>query len=66
MDQARLFIEQAEALGDTSGEIAFEYFGDPCVKRASWFTQQRAIGCVLYQGMLEQVRCMRLHPLREQ
>jgi len=63
MEQARLFIEQAEALGDTSGETAFEYFGDPCVKRASWFTQQRAIGCVLHQGMLESIGRMRRYAL---
>jgi hypothetical protein len=40
-------------------ELAFEGFGDTAVKRASGFAQQRAIGCILHQGMLEQVGRMR-------
>ena len=53
------------ALGDL-GELAFKGFGDTGVKRASWLAQQRAIGRVLHQGMLEQVGRMRRHALPEQ
>ena len=53
------------ALGDL-GELAFEGFGDASVKRASRLAQQRAIGRVLHQGMLEQIGRMRRHALPEQ
>ena len=36
------------------GELAFEGFGDAGMKRASRLAQQRAVGRVLHQGMLEQ------------
>jgi hypothetical protein len=48
------------------GESAFKDFGDTGVKRAPWLAQQRAIGRVLHQGMLEQVACLRQHALSEQ
>ncbi len=53
------------ALGDL-GELAFKGFGDTGVKRASRLAQQRAIGRVLHQGMLEQVARLRRHALPEQ
>ena len=53
------------ALGNL-GELAFEGFGDTGVKCASRLAQQRAIGRVLHQGMLEQVGRMRRHTLPEQ
>ena len=53
------------ALGDL-GELAFKGFGDPSVKRAPRLPQQRAIGGVLHQGMLEQIARLRRHALSEQ
>ena len=53
------------ALGNL-GELAFEGFGDAGVKRASRLAQQRAIGRVLHQGVLEQIGRMRRHALPEQ
>ena len=74
--QARSLLDQAGlgavmrqelrlALGDL-GELAFEGFGDTGVKRASRLAQQRAIGRVLHQRMLEQIARMRRHALPEQ
>ena len=48
------------------GELAFYGFGDPGVKHASRLAQQRAIGRVLHQRMLEQVGRVRRHALAEQ
>ena len=53
------------ALGDL-GELAFEGFGDAGVKRASRLAQQRAIGRVLHQRVLEQIGRMRRRALPEQ
>ena len=47
-------------------ELAFEGFGDASVKRASRLAQQRAIGRVLHEGMLEQIGRMRRPALPEQ
>ena len=52
-------------LGDLR-ELAFKGFGDTGVKRASRLAQQRAIGRVLHQRMLEQIGRMRRHALPEQ
>ena len=48
------------------GEPAFEIFGNAGMKCASRFAQERAIGSVLHQGMLEQIRCLWRHALAEQ
>ena len=48
------------------GELAFESFGDAGVKRASRLAQQRAIGRVLHQRVLEQIRRVWRHTLPEQ
>ena len=48
------------------GELAFEGFGDAGVKRASRLAQQRAVGRVLHQGVLEQIGRVRRHALPEQ
>ena len=53
------------AFGDV-GELAFEGFGDAGMKRASRLAQQRAVGRVLHQGVLEQIGRMRRHALPEQ
>jgi hypothetical protein len=47
-------------------EPTFEGFRDTGVKRASRLAQQRAIGRVLHQGMLEQVARLRRHTLQRQ
>ena len=47
-------------------ELAFEGFSDTGVKRASRLAQQRAIGRVLHQRMLEQIARVRRHALPEQ
>ena len=52
-------------LGNLS-ELAFKCFGDAGVQRASRLAQQRAVGRVLHQGVLEQVGRMRRHALPEQ
>src|SRR5215470_1991761 len=41
------------------GELAFNCFGNACMKRAAGLAQQRAIGRVPHQGMLEQVSRIR-------
>ena len=53
------------ALGDLR-ELAFKSFGDAGVERASRLAQQRAIGRVLHQRMLEQIGRVRRHALPEQ
>ena len=53
------------ALGSL-GELGFKRFGNTSMKRASRLAQQSAIGCILDQGMLEQVARMRRHALPEQ
>ena len=53
------------ALGSL-GEFCFKGFGDTGVERASRLAQQRAIGRVLHQGMLEQVARLRREALPEQ
>jgi hypothetical protein len=53
------------ALGDLD-KLAFEGFGYPGMKRTSGLAQQRAIGSILHQGVLEQVSRMRRHALSEQ
>jgi hypothetical protein len=47
-------IRKRVRLGDLS-ELAFEYFGDPGMKRSTRLAQQHAIGGVLHQRMFEQV-----------
>src|SRR5258707_7433469 len=42
------------ALGDFR-ELTFENFGDARMQHAPWLSQQRTVGCVLHQRMLEQV-----------
>jgi hypothetical protein len=53
------------ALGNL-GKLAFERFRDSGVKRASPLPQQCPIGCVLHQGMLEEVCRVWWHALPEQ
>ena len=53
------------ALGNL-GELAFKNFGDASVKRASRLAQQRAVGRVLHQRVLEQISRVRRHALPEQ
>ena len=53
------------ALGNL-GELAFEGFGDPGVKRPSRFAQQSAISRVLHQRVLEQISRVRRHTLPKQ
>ena len=48
------------------GEMAFDGFGDPGVKRAPRLAQERAIGRVPHQGMLEQIARVRRRTLPEQ
>ena len=52
-------------LGDF-GELAFKGFGDASVQRASRLAQERAIGGILHQGVLEQIGRVRRHALPEQ
>ena len=69
LDQASLSAVARQQLGLVLGnlsELAFEGFGDASVKRASRLAQQRAIGRVLHQGMLEQISRVRRHALPEQ
>src|SRR5690242_8496786 len=51
--------------GDFS-ELAFEGLRNAGVKRASGFAQQRAIGGVLYERVLEQIACVRRNTLSEE
>jgi hypothetical protein len=51
-------------LGDLR-KPTFEDVGDASVQRASRFTQQRAIGRVLHEGVLEQIARMRWDALAE-
>src|SRR5262249_53560882 len=44
-------------------ELAFERLSDAGMERASRLTEQRAIGRILHQGMLEQISRMRWHAL---
>ena len=44
-------------------EVALYSFRDTSMQRPSWLAQQRAIGCVLHQSVLEKVSRMRRHPL---
>ena len=48
------------------GELAFKGFGDTSVKRASRLAQQRAIGRILHQRVLEQIRRVRWRALPKQ
>jgi hypothetical protein len=52
-------------LGDLR-ELTFQSLGYASVKCSSGFAQQRAIGRVLHQGVLEQVSRMGWHALPEQ
>ena len=52
-------------LGNLS-EVAFEGLGDASMKCTSWFAQQRAVGGVLNQCVLEQIARVRRHTLPEQ
>jgi hypothetical protein len=47
------------------GELALEDFSDTGMERASRLAQQRALGGVLHQGMLEQIRRMRRRAMPE-
>ena len=53
------------AFGDF-GELAFEGFGDAGVKCSSRLAQQRVLGHILHQGVLEEIARMRRHALSEQ
>ena len=48
------------------GELTFEGFGDPGMERASRLAQQRAIGCVPYQSVFEQISRVWWRTLPEQ
>ena len=52
------------ALGNF-GELAFEGFGNTSVKRTSRFAQQRAIGRILHERVLEQIGRLRRRSLPE-
>jgi hypothetical protein len=52
-------------LGDVR-ELTLEGFGDTSVQRTSSLAQQRAVGRVLHQRVLEQITCMRRYSLPEQ
>ena len=47
-------------------EFRLEGLGDLGMQGAAWFAQQRAVGGVLHQGMLEQIARMWRHALLEQ
>ncbi len=47
-------------------EVALDGFGDAGMQCASRLAQQRPVSCVLHEGMLEQVGCMRGHASSEQ
>ena len=69
LDQPGLGAVTRQQLGLVLGnlrELAFEGFGDAGMKRAARLAQQRAIGRVLHQRVLEQISCMRRHALPEQ
>jgi hypothetical protein len=53
------------SIGNGSEAVA-QYFGNAGVQRASWLAQQRAVGGVLHEGVLEQVGCMGRHTLPKQ
>ncbi|MGZ5843841.1 MAG: hypothetical protein ACXWJL_02515, partial [Xanthobacteraceae bacterium] len=69
LDQAGLGAVKRQqfrlALGDL-GELVLEGFGDAGVNCASRLAQQRAVGRILHQGMIEQISCTRRHALPEQ
>ena len=46
--------------------LTFEGFGDSRMKRSPWLAQQRAVGYVPYQCMLEKIGRVRRHTLPEQ
>jgi hypothetical protein len=46
-------------------ELAFDSFSDMAVKRPARCTQQSAIGCILYQGVLEKISRVRCDALSE-
>ena len=47
-------------------EAVAQGFGDAGVQRASWLAQQRAVGRILHEGVLEQIGCVRRHTLPKQ
>ena len=47
-------------------ELAFKSFGNASVKRASRLAQERAVGSILHQSVLEQISRVRRHTLPEQ
>ena len=51
---------------DNVGEATFDGFHDAGMQRAARLAQQRAIGRVLYQCVLEQIGRVGRHPLSEQ
>ena len=69
LDLPRLGAVTRQQLGLTLGDVrklALEGFGDARVKGASRLPQQRPIGRIPHQGMLEQVGGVRRHALPEQ
>ena len=69
LDQASLGAMTRQQFGLVLGnvrELTFQGFGDASVKCASGLAQQRAVGRVLHQRVLEQVAGMRGHALPEQ
>jgi len=52
-------------LGDVS-ELTFEGVRNLSMQRTSWISQQRSIGCVLYERVLEQIRGVGRDALPEQ
>ena len=69
LDQARLRCNDAPAVPAgfrRCRRIAFEGLGDAGVKRAPRLAQQRAVGRVLHQSMIEQIGRIRRRALPEQ
>jgi hypothetical protein len=52
------------AFGNLS-KLVLKSFNDTSTKRASWFTQEGAVGCVLHQSMFEKIGRVRRHTLSE-
>ena len=58
--------KQLRLVCENLGELTLEGFGDTSVQRTSSLAQQRAVGRVLHQRVLEQITCMRRYSLPEQ
>jgi len=69
LDLARFRVvtrQQLRLVLDDLGELGLKRFGDTGMKYTSRLAQQRPVGRVLHQGVLEQVSRMRRHALPEQ